>query len=57
MTFVNALPELNPIPIRDPQWNAMMDTLSLALQNVIKGGDPGTELTKTDDAIEKLQQQ
>ena len=35
----------------------MMDTLSLALQNVIKGGDPGAELTKTDAAIEKLQQQ
>ncbi len=57
MTFVNALPESNPIPIRDPQWNAMMDTLALALQNVIKGSDPGAELTKTDAAIAKLQQQ
>lgn len=57
MAFVKALPESNPIPIRDPQWNAMMDTLSLALQNVIKGSDPGAELTKADDAIAKLQQQ
>ena len=35
----------------------MMDTLSLALQNVIKGSDPGAELTRADDAIAKLQQQ
>lgn len=57
MAFIDALPQSNPIPIRDPQWNAMMDALSLALQTVIQGADPATALAKADRAAEQLQQQ
>jgi len=57
LAFINTLPVSNPIPIRDPQWNGMMDALSFALQTVIQGADPGAELAKADEAIKRLQQQ
>jgi len=55
--FVDTLPVSNPVPIRDAQWNGMMDALSLALQTVIQGADPATELAKADHAVQALQQQ
>jgi multiple sugar transport system substrate-binding protein len=55
--FVESLPVSNPVPIRDPQWNAMMDAVAPALQTIIQGGDAASELAKADRAIARLQDQ
>lgn len=56
-TFVNALPISNPVPIRHPQWNAMMDAVAPAMQTIIQGGDAAAELAKADRAIARIQDQ
>jgi multiple sugar transport system substrate-binding protein len=53
--FVDALPISNPVPIRHPQWNAMMDALAPAMQTIISGGDANAELAKADRAIARIQ--
>lgn len=53
--FVDALPISNPVPIRDPQWNAMMDAVAPAMQTIIQGGDAAAELAKADRAIARIQ--
>jgi len=52
--FVNALPNANSVPIQHPQWNAMTDTMALALQQVLQGEDPASALAEAAEEIEFL---
>ncbi|MFO7635346.1 MAG: sugar ABC transporter substrate-binding protein [Caldilinea sp.] len=44
--FVAAAPVAQAVPIKHPQWNAMTDSLSLALQKVLQGDDPAGALAE-----------
>ena len=52
--FVKVLPVSDPVPIKDPQWNAIMDAVAPALQSIIRGGDAETELAKADREIGRI---
>lgn len=52
--FVDALPNANSVPIKHPQWNAMTDSLSLALQKVLQGEDASESLADAATEIEDL---
>ena len=52
--FVEALPSANSVPIKHPQWEAMTDSLSLALQKVLQGEDPAQSLADAASEIEDL---
>ncbi len=52
--FVDAVPNANSVPIQHPQWNAMTDSLSLALQKVLQGEDPAGALAEAADEIQEL---
>jgi ABC-type glycerol-3-phosphate transport system substrate-binding protein len=53
-TFAGTLDVSNPLPIRDPQWNAIMDTIAPALQSIINGADAEAELADADRRIDRL---
>jgi maltose-binding protein MalE len=52
--FVDALPNANSVPIKHPQWDAMTDSLSLALQKALQGEDPAQALEEAAADIEEL---
>jgi multiple sugar transport system substrate-binding protein len=52
--FVDALPNANSVPIKHPQWDAMTDSLSLALQKTLQGEDPAQALEAAAGEIEEL---
>ena len=52
--FVDVLPVSNPVPIRDPQWNAIMDAVTPALQGIIGGSDAGEALAQADREIDRI---
>ncbi len=52
--FVEALPSANAVPIKHPQWEAMTDSMSLALQKVLQGEDPAQSLADAAKEIEEL---
>ena len=52
--FVDALPNANSVPIKHPQWDAMTDSLSLALQKTLQGEDPAQTLEEAASEIEEL---
>jgi multiple sugar transport system substrate-binding protein len=53
-SFVDALPVSDPIPINNPQWNAVMDAVSPSLQSIIQGADAKTELSNADREIDRI---
>jgi ABC-type glycerol-3-phosphate transport system substrate-binding protein len=52
--FVRSLAFSDAVPIRHPRWNAMMDVLAPALQNVIAGNPARPELERAARDIQRL---
>jgi multiple sugar transport system substrate-binding protein len=52
--FVRSLASSDAVPIRHPRWNAMMDALAPALQNVIAGQPARPELDRAAREIQRL---
>jgi maltose-binding protein MalE len=52
--FVRSLAFSDAVPIRHPRWNAMMDALAPALQNVIAGSPARPELDRAARDIQRL---
>ena len=52
--FVEALPDATSVPIQHPQWDAMMDALSVALQRAIQGQAPAEALERAADDIGRI---
>ena len=52
--FVEVLPYSNAIPIKSPQFNAMMDAVAPALQEIIKGGDVSKVLKNADKELARI---
>jgi multiple sugar transport system substrate-binding protein len=52
--FVDAMPGAASVPLKHPQWNAMTDSLSLAIQQVLQGVEPETALQQAATEIEQL---
>jgi multiple sugar transport system substrate-binding protein len=52
--FVEALNYANGVPVKNAQWDAIADSLSLALQEVINGGDAAASLESASATIADL---
>ncbi|MDW6021622.1 sugar ABC transporter substrate-binding protein [Mesorhizobium sp. BAC0120] len=51
--FVDTLPVSDPLPINNPQVNAILDAVTPALQSIIQGGDANDELSNADREIDR----
>ncbi|MDL1900646.1 sugar ABC transporter substrate-binding protein [Anaerolineae bacterium CFX9] len=52
--FVEALNYSNGVPVKNAQWDAIADALSLALQEVMNGSDPAASLENASRVISDL---
>ena len=53
-SFVDVLPFSSAIPIKSPQFNAMMDAVIPALQEIISGGDTSKALKNADRELKRI---
>ena len=52
--FVDALPDSVSVPVKLPQWDAVTDALSVALQRAVQGQDPARALSQAADDIARI---
>lgn len=52
--FVPALDNAIALPMKHPRWAAAMDPVTVALQRVIQGADPGTELAQAEREARRI---
>ena len=54
MPLFDVLPFSSAIPIKSPQFNAMMDAVIPSLQDIINGGDTSKALKSADRELKRI---